>query len=143
MTAQLSLRIVPDQDLDTIVKSLCDHLNNSFQELQSPNKIQVFPYISPSGHVVLMNTIQINVEHTADWWLGNLDDPWFKALEGAVQEEWGVEPLRIREGGVSQCVAPVIVLAADTLAPSLFLLSRSSKKNSDVMPCIFPWARAL
>jgi di- and tripeptidase len=36
----------------------------------------------------------------ADWWLGDLDDPWFKALERAVQDEWGTEPLRIREGGV-------------------------------------------
>ena len=41
------------------------------------------------------------MNHTADWWLGNLDDHWFKALESAVEEEWGVEPLRIREGGVS------------------------------------------
>lgn len=39
--------------------------------------------------------------HTADWWLGELDDPYFKALANAVKEEWNVEPLRIREGGVS------------------------------------------
>lgn len=43
---------------------------------------------------------QVTIDHTADWWLGDLDDPWFKALETAVCEEWGVEPLRIREGGV-------------------------------------------
>lgn len=40
------------------------------------------------------------MDHTADWWLGDLDDPWFKALENAVYNEWGIEPLRIREGGV-------------------------------------------
>jgi len=50
---------------------------------------------------MLIMILQVNVEHTADWWLGNLNDPWFKALESAVQEEWDVEPLRIREGGVS------------------------------------------
>jgi hypothetical protein len=44
---------------------------------------------------------QVRIEHTADWWLGNLDDQWFKALESAVRDEWGVKPLRIREGGVS------------------------------------------
>lgn len=44
------------------------------------------------------------MDHTADWWLGVLDDPWFKALESAVQQEWGIEPLRIREGGVSGCL---------------------------------------
>ncbi|KAF9013391.1 hypothetical protein BDQ17DRAFT_1386947 [Cyathus striatus] len=79
--AQVSIRIVPDQDLDTIVKSLCDHLKYSFKAFQSPN------------------TLRVNVEHTADWWLGQLDGPWFQGLESAVQEEWGIEPLRIREGG--------------------------------------------
>jgi len=79
--SQVSLRIVPDQDLDSIAKSLCIHLQTSFEDLKSPNKLKV------------------SVENTADWWLGELDDFWFKALESAVQEEWGMEPLRIREGG--------------------------------------------
>ena len=39
--AQISLRIVPDQDLNTIVKSLCDHLHASFAKFNSPNEIQV------------------------------------------------------------------------------------------------------
>ncbi|KAF4578670.1 hypothetical protein EYR36_000477 [Pleurotus pulmonarius] len=79
--AQISLRIVPDQDLNTIVKSLCDHLHASFANFNSPNEIQV------------------SIDHIADWWLGDLDGPWFKSLEKAVRDEWGVEPLRIREGG--------------------------------------------
>ncbi|KAF7365438.1 Beta-Ala-His dipeptidase [Mycena venus] len=79
--SQVSLRIVPDQDLDSIAKSLCTHLRSSFENLQSPNKLNV------------------SIENTANWWLGELDDFWFKALESAVQEEWGREPLRIREGG--------------------------------------------
>ncbi|KAF8208578.1 hypothetical protein K438DRAFT_1961178 [Mycena galopus ATCC 62051] len=69
--SQVSLRIVPDQDLDSIAKSLCKHLQTSFEDLKSPNKLK----------------------------LGELDDFWFKALESAIQEEWGMEPLRIREGG--------------------------------------------
>ncbi|KAJ6466417.1 hypothetical protein C8R45DRAFT_1021645 [Mycena sanguinolenta] len=79
--SRVSLRIVPDQDLDTIAKALCTHLETSFEEQKSPNKLKV------------------SVENTANWWLGELDDFWFKALESAVQDEWGVEPLRIREGG--------------------------------------------
>ncbi|THU93407.1 glutathione degradosome [Dendrothele bispora CBS 962.96] len=79
--SQVSVRIVPDQDLNTIADSLCQFLKQSFDELQSPNKLQV------------------QIVNTADWWLGQLDDPWFVALESAVREEWGVEPLRIREGG--------------------------------------------
>lgn len=76
---------MPDQDLQTIITSLTDCLNATYKALNSPNRLLV------------------TVDHSADWWLGSLDDPWFKALESAVQEEWGEEPLRIREGGVS-CV---------------------------------------
>ncbi|THH19346.1 hypothetical protein EW146_g1817 [Bondarzewia mesenterica] len=79
--AQVSLRIVPDQELDTIGESLCQYVRDSFKALESPNSLKVA------------------IDHTADWWLGNLEHPWFKALEGAIQDEWGVEPLRIREGG--------------------------------------------
>ena len=72
--------------MEEIVQSLQSHLENAFTALQSPNKLQV------------------KIEHTADWWLGNLEDPYFQALENAVREEWGTEPLRIREGGVSYLV---------------------------------------
>ena len=58
--------------------------------------------------LIASNLPKINVEHTADWWLGNLDDHWFESLESAVREEWGEEPLRIREGGV--CPHNVLVL---------------------------------
>lgn len=39
--AQISLRIVPDQDLDTIVNSLREHLRISFDGLHSPNNLVV------------------------------------------------------------------------------------------------------
>jgi hypothetical protein len=74
---------VPDQDVDVIAASLVEHLEGAYATMGSPNRLT------------------INVEHTADWWLGELDGPWFKALEAAVRDEWGVEPLHIREGGVS------------------------------------------
>jgi di- and tripeptidase len=40
------------------------------------------------------------VDHTADWWLGDLTHPWFLELERAIHDEWGREPMRVREGGV-------------------------------------------
>jgi len=40
------------------------------------------------------------VDHTADWWLGDLTHPWFLELERAIRDEWGAEPMRVREGGV-------------------------------------------
>ncbi|KAE9389922.1 Zn-dependent exopeptidase [Gymnopus androsaceus JB14] len=79
--SQVSLRIVPDQKLEVIASSLCQFLRSSFSELESPNELKV------------------NISDPADWWIGELDHPWFKALESAIHEEWGVEPLRIREGG--------------------------------------------
>ncbi|KAI5989043.1 glutathione degradosome [Pisolithus albus] len=81
VTAQVSLRIVPDQDLESVSRSLVSHLQASFNSFQSPN------------------TLSVTIERTADWWLGELNDPLFIALESAVHEEWGVQPLRIREGG--------------------------------------------
>lgn len=81
VTASVSIRIVPDQDLETIAKSLREYLQTTFANMRSPN------------------TLEITTNHMADWWLGNLDDLWFTALEDAVRDEWGVEPLRIREGG--------------------------------------------
>ncbi|KAI0088477.1 Zn-dependent exopeptidase [Irpex rosettiformis] len=81
VTARVSIRIVPDQDLDTIAKSIQDYLRDEFAKMKSPN------------------TLEVSITRTADWWLGNLDDFWFKALEDAVRDEWGLEPLRIREGG--------------------------------------------
>lgn len=48
--------------------------------------------------------LKVTIPRTANWWLGNLDDLWFKSLEDAVREEWGVDPLRIREGGVCSSI---------------------------------------
>ncbi|KAI0770447.1 Zn-dependent exopeptidase [Fomes fomentarius] len=79
--AHVSLRIVPDQDLETIASSVRDHFRTQFEKMQSPNHLTV------------------TIDHKANWWLGNLDDTWFHALEDAVRGEWSVEPLRIREGG--------------------------------------------
>jgi di- and tripeptidase len=81
--SRISIRIVPDQDVEVVAASLQAHLESTFAMMQSPNRLIV------------------NVDHTADWWLGSLNDPWFRALEAAVRDEWGVDPLRIREGGVS------------------------------------------
>jgi len=50
------------------------------------------------------NSIKVTVEHTADWWLGDLAHPWFLELERAIHDEWGSEPMRVREGGSIPCV---------------------------------------
>ncbi|KAH9980925.1 Zn-dependent exopeptidase [Lactifluus volemus] len=86
VTAQVSLRIVPDQILDAVCVALVQHIRTSFDTLRSTNLIKV------------------NVDHTADWWLGDLTHPWFLELERAIHDEWGAEPMRVREGGSIPCV---------------------------------------
>ncbi|KZS96118.1 glutathione degradosome [Sistotremastrum niveocremeum HHB9708] len=79
--AQVSLRLVPDQNIEVVSQHLVDYMHQSFSKLNS------------------CHTLDVSIERTADWWLGNLKSCWFKALEQAVLDEWGVRPLRIREGG--------------------------------------------
>lgn len=69
--------------------------------MNSPNKLEVCLVVCFLTNRLVYNYLQVSIDHKADWWLGNLDDPWFKALEGAIKDEWGVQPLRIREGGVN------------------------------------------
>ena len=77
--AVLSMRIVPDQTLSQIITTFKSTLQEKFNSFQSDN------------------TLSVVVEHKADWWLGDPENRGFKSLEKAVREEWGMEPLYIRE----------------------------------------------
>lgn len=79
--ASVSIRIVPDQSLLAIVEQLKAHLHKSFASLRTHNSLEV------------------EINHLADWWLGEVGSPYFKAMAREVEQEWGVEPLYIREGG--------------------------------------------
>ncbi|ORX38699.1 hypothetical protein BD324DRAFT_621968 [Kockovaella imperatae] len=81
VTADISMRIVPDQDLETITANLKAHCKNLYDDLHSSN------------------TFEIKVTHSASWWLTSLDSPYFKSLECAIEDVWGAKPLKIREGG--------------------------------------------
>jgi di- and tripeptidase len=69
------------KDMNVISDSLKAFTTESFKSLNSPN------------------TFGITITHQASWWLTSLDSPYFKALEESVQDVWGKEPLKIREGG--------------------------------------------
>lgn len=43
--------------------------------------------------------IQVEIKNTADYWLGDCNSKYFKAAERAIEQEWGIKPLYIREGG--------------------------------------------
>jgi hypothetical protein len=59
------------------------------------------------------------VDHKADWWLGDLTHPWFLELERAISDEWGAEPMRVREGGVRTAL-PFASPFYFSLNPSLY-----------------------
>jgi acetylornithine deacetylase/succinyl-diaminopimelate desuccinylase-like protein len=86
--ARVSIRTVPDQEVDVIAVTLQAHLESTFRIMGSPN------------------CLVVNVDLKADWRLGSLADPWFKAVEPAVRDEWDVEPLRICEVGVRCPIFP-------------------------------------
>jgi di- and tripeptidase len=79
--ALVSMRIVPDQDLNDVINKFQRYIKRVFVELQSTN------------------TLTITVGHRANWWLGNTVSKYFKAAERAIEQEWKMKPLHIREGG--------------------------------------------
>lgn len=70
-SAAISLRLVPNQEVEDVIKSLTDFLNNAFKELDTHN------------------FISITIDNQADPWLGNPDNEIFQTLEQAIMEVWG------------------------------------------------------
>ncbi|GAA5821143.1 hypothetical protein JCM11251_001983 [Rhodosporidiobolus azoricus] len=79
--ASISIRIVPDQSLEDIVEKLKAHLRASFADLKT------------------RNSLTIDINHVADWWLGDLSSPYVAAMASCITSQWGLSPLFIREGG--------------------------------------------
>ena len=96
--------------MNVISDSLKTFTTESFNSLSSPN------------------SFGITITHQASWWLTSLDSPYFKALEESVQDVWGKEPLKIREGGTVPTIfwlerefgAPCVHLPLGQVSP-LFL----------------------
>ncbi|KAI7877892.1 uncharacterized protein EV154DRAFT_545778 [Mucor mucedo] len=80
-TSAVSMRIVPNQGITEICDAFKMYVRKIFERLKSDNRIS------------------IKIQSSADYWLGNPDSKYFKAAELAIEEEWKVKPLYIREGG--------------------------------------------
>ncbi|KAI9031822.1 WD40-repeat-containing domain protein [Phycomyces nitens] len=80
-TAIVSMRIVPDQSITEICEQFKNHVRNAFEDNLSENNIS------------------IDIQSASEYWLGNPQSEYFKAVENAIEEEWNVKPLYIREGG--------------------------------------------
>lgn len=70
-SAAISLRLVPNQEVEDVTKSLISFLTNAFTELNTHNHLS------------------INIENQADAWLGDPENAIFQTLEEAVIDVWG------------------------------------------------------
>ena len=69
--ASISLRLVPNQQVEEVKKALIDFLNLKFQELESNN------------------VLSVSINHQAEPWLGDPDNELFRTLEEAIIDVWG------------------------------------------------------
>ena len=102
-TADLSIRLVPDQHTTAIENALRKVLHNAFEKLRTTNNLTV------------------NINHQAEPWLGDPENQIFQLLEEAIIEVWGpiaherrgsaptkeVVLKRLMNGPVSPNVSPV------------------------------------
>ncbi|KAG1459314.1 hypothetical protein G6F56_006190 [Rhizopus delemar] len=79
--ACVSMRMVPDQSIPEICRQFSEYVQRLFLECKSDNKISV------------------DIQSVAEYWLGDLNSKYFKAVERAIEDEWKMKPLYIREGG--------------------------------------------
>lgn len=116
VSAQVSLRIVPDQDLPSIEASLLEHVQSTFNSL--------YPTTSPS---MVKNKVSVTVDHRADWWMGSDSSQYFLLLREAVKEEWNAEPISIREGG---SIPGIAILEKELGAGAVHLPMGQSSDNA-------------
>jgi di- and tripeptidase len=70
-SAAISLRLVPNQEVDDVIKMLISFLEDAFAELDTHNHLS------------------ISIDNRADAWLGDPDNEIFRTLEEAIMGVWG------------------------------------------------------
>lgn len=69
-SANISLRLVPGQEVEQVIRSLTSFLQSQFDELESEN------------------SLSIQIDNQAEPWLGNPNNAIFRTLEEAVMKAW-------------------------------------------------------
>lgn len=70
-SAAISLRLVPNQEVDDVIKSLTKFLQDAFAKLDTHNHLT------------------ITIDNQADAWLGDPENEIFRTLEEAIMDVWG------------------------------------------------------
>lgn len=101
-SAAISLRLVPNQEVDDVVKSLTRFLEEIFATLDTHNRLS------------------ITIDNTADAWLGDPENEIFRTLEEAIMEVWGPigEGRRGSVPGAKQHIRPTTPSKSPSLKPS-------------------------
>ena len=81
-SAAISLRLVPNQEVDHVIKSLTTYLSDAFTTLDTHNHLS------------------ITIDNTADAWLGDPENEIFQILEKAIMEVWGSIGITARRSSV-------------------------------------------
>lgn len=82
-SAALSLRLVPNQEVEDVIISLTDFLQEAFANLDT------------------QNTMEISIDNQADAWLGDPENEIFRTLEEAIMEVWGPLTEQTRRSSVA------------------------------------------
>jgi len=105
--ASLSIRLVPNQQMEDIKDALTDFLEDNFQKLESKN------------------ALSISIDHQAEPWLGDPDNELFRTLEEAIIDVWG--PIgEGRESSKPETMSPSTKVTNSTPAPSKLTPATSS-----------------
>lgn len=101
-SAAISLRLVPNQEVEDIVRLLTEFLEKRFAELDTHNRLS------------------ITIDNTADAWLGDPENEIFRTLEEAIMEVWGPieEGRRGSVPGAKQHNRPTTPSKSPSLKPS-------------------------
>lgn len=82
--ANVSFRLVPDQNMTEISKLTLKYCEEEFAKL---------------GHG---NTLEVSLSSSGEWWLGDTSSAYFKAAQDAIRSAWNTDPVLIRHGGTME-----------------------------------------
>ncbi|RDW85583.1 hypothetical protein BP5796_03908 [Coleophoma crateriformis] len=117
-SAAISLRLVPNQEVDDVIKSLTEFLNDAFAKLDTHNHLT------------------ITIDNQADAWLGDPDNEIFRTLEEAIMEVWGPigAPVRRQSTAASKQPQRKPSLVSPSLKPTPATSSSLTTASATALP---------
>ncbi|CCH60071.1 hypothetical protein TBLA_0C02620 [Henningerozyma blattae CBS 6284] len=82
----VSIRLVPEQSMDSVKENFVKFLEDSFKSLNSPNHLKIY------------------IVNEADAWLGDPTNHAYSIISKEIENTWNIEPLFVREGGSIPCI---------------------------------------